>query len=145
MNAIEAHKYLSALRAEVRKFRRGSGEHDLFCQQVRLTRTKMNRCTDKLALRQRRAAMLSALAEGGRVCVVSSGMDCDGSAWAGRVYDMPASVFAVERFVERQYEWADGPLRLEFASPSECEEVEYESRDLALEAFEDGHAHCIHY
>lgn len=145
MNAIEAHKYLSALRAKVREFRRGSGEYHLFREAVRHHRATTRRFTDKLAERQRRAAMLLALAEDGRICVVSSGMDCDGSAWAGRVYDMPASVFAVERFIERQYEWADGPLRLELASPSECEEVEYESRDLALEAFEGGHAHCIHY
>jgi hypothetical protein len=145
MNAIEAYEYLTALRARVRESRRGSGEYALFRSAVAHHRATVRQFTDKLAERQRRAARIASLAEGGRVCVVSSGMDCDGSAWSGRVYDLPASVFEVERFLERQYEWADGPMRLELASPSECEEIEYESRDLALEAFEDGHPHCLYY
>lgn len=145
MNAIEAHQFLTELRAKVRTLKRGSLKHIFFSDLIRIHRREEYPILDKLAERQRRAERLASLAEGGRVCIVSSGMDCDGGAWAGRVYDMPANVYAVERFIERQYEWADGPLRLELASPSECEEVEYESRDLALEAFEDGHAHCIHY
>lgn len=145
MNAIEAHKYLTEIRAEVRKFERGSRKHTFFSDMIRLHRQKEYPSLDKLTLRQRRAERLTSLAENGKVCIVSSGMDCDGGAWSGRVYEFDAVPYAIERFIEKEYEWADGPLRLELARPSECEEVEYESRDLALEAFEDGHPHCLYY
>ena len=145
MNAVEAHQFLTELRTKVRTLERGSRKHTSFSDMIRLHRQKTHPIPDKLAERQRRAERLASLAEDGRICIVSSGMDCDGCRWSGRVYEFDAIPFAVERFIEKEYEWADGPLRLELASPSECEEVEYESRDLALEAFEDGHPHCLYY
>lgn len=92
----------------------------------------------------RRAALVSALARcavNGRVFAVESGRDCDGVVYSGRVHEIDASVEAYYALDSLIAKWADGPFSLRIASPTET--VEYTSRDLGLEAFENGHAHCL--
>ena len=87
------------------------------------------------------AARFAEKAVDGKISVHNKGMDCDCASWY-RVSNMDVpSVFAEQRALESAYEWADGPLHIWYDSPTE----EYsESRDLALEAFEEGHAHVIY-
>jgi hypothetical protein len=51
-------------------------------------------------------------------------------------------MFAVERYVNEIYNDAEGPVYgLWFSSPEQ--KAKYVSRDLAMEAYEDGHAHSV--
>lgn len=92
-----------------------------------------------------RAALYAAVSPyvvDGKVSLNVDQMDCDCSRWTqGNVIDA-VSLLAVEREVNRIYEDAEGPIYgLWFSKPEE--KAEYVSRDLALEAFEDGHAHSV--
>ena len=82
--------------------------------------------------------------EGGMVALIESGMDCDGVRYAGRVHLVPATWQAVVAREDEIYKWADGPCNLYIERPSVADEVEYQSRDLALEAFEDGHPYSLY-
>ena len=70
-------------------------------------------------------------------------MDCDCTAYSRAwIEDAPRSIVAWLRAYERHCEWLDGPESTSFAPPSQIE-PHYRSRDLALEAYEDGHPHHI--
>jgi len=99
---------------------------------------------DYLAERAKKAALISELAEGGKIALVESGMDCDGVKYDGAVSIITANLVAVEAEINRRYEWADGPCFFGLESPSVAERIRYNSRDLALEAFEDGHPHVLY-
>lgn len=97
--------------------------------------------------RVRRQQFLQAIArcaEVGKVAVVWSGRDCDGSRYANSVAIVDADKKAVEAHIEHTYEWADGPRAYYIERPSVARRLMYSSRDLALEAFEDGHSHFIY-
>lgn len=82
--------------------------------------------------------------ESGKVALIESGRDCDGVMYWGRVHLVDATLAAVldkEALIAR---WADGPFQLRIERPTVAEEIEYHSRDLGAEAFEDGHAHCLY-
>lgn len=49
----------------------------------------------------------------------------------------------IQRAIEMEYEGAEGPTSVWICKPSE--EPVYESRDLALEAFKNGHPHLIRW
>ena len=82
--------------------------------------------------------------EDGKILIVWEGRDCDGVEYEGRWSLIDATKEAIEAHIDNTYEWADGPCHYTFAKPSERDEIEYSSRDRTLEAFEDGHPHCIH-
>lgn len=88
-------------------------------------------------------ARLFALAEDGKIAVVHSGRDCDGVAYSGCVTIVDATVKAVQEHIDHQTKWADGPMWFDLDRPSAAAAIEYQSRDLTLEAFEDGHSHVI--
>lgn len=88
-------------------------------------------------------ASIMELAENGLIAVIESGRDCDGVEYEGSVYVIEASVDAYEALDDDIGKWADGPYRLQIARPSDAESVEYTSRDLVMEAHEDGHRHSI--
>lgn len=95
----------------------------------------------------RRAALLTRIetcAEDGKVALVESGRDCDGVRYTGRVRLIEATPRAYWAEYEQVADWADGPFSFAIVRPSEATGIEYQSRDLTLEAFEDGHAHCLH-
>jgi len=73
--------------------------------------------------------------------VVESGMDCDCVKYSGRVHTCEATVKAFEELHDRIAEWADGPFSLSIVPWSQ--KITYTSRDLALEAYENGHPHHI--
>jgi len=97
--------------------------------------------------RQARAGLIARIAscaEGGVIAVVESGRDCDGCAYTGHVSTIPATVAAFDAHYDHVAQWADGPFWFAVEKPSEARGIKATSRDLALEAFEDGHSHCLH-
>ena len=88
------------------------------------------------------AERIASCAQGGRVAVFESGRDCDGVEYSGKRHLIDATLAAFEALDDSIGEWADGPYRLRVAHISESEQ--YSSRDLVLEAFEDGHRHVIY-
>ena len=98
---------------------------------------------DRLAKRQRLHDEIQLHAENGIVAIVWSGRDCDGvsSCYATQY---KACAFAIECDVYREYEHAEGPLRFEFARPSDIESFKGYSRDLSAEAYENGHNHIVY-
>jgi len=88
------------------------------------------------------AARIAACAKNGKLLVVESGRDCDGVQYSGRKYTIDATAKAFHDLHNEIAEWADGPFRLTIV-PFDTE-VEYTSRDLVMEAYEDGHPHVIY-
>jgi len=96
---------------------------------------------DRLAARAELAQKIRTCAKNGEVGVVESGMDCDCLKYV-HSYLLAAVPFAVERWIDESYEAAEGPLCVGVEHPDKL--PENESRDLALEAFEDGHPHVVY-
>jgi hypothetical protein len=89
---------------------------------------------------------MNACTENGQVAIMGRGMDCDGSAWDDRFYCLlPAIPTLIQRWLNEKYEQAEGPESYWLVKPSEVEDHEEQNRDLALEAFEDGHSHVLYY
>ena len=86
---------------------------------------------------------LALIAEDGKVAYVESGRDCDCVEYSGHVHIVDATLEAYETLDREIAEWADGPYRLDLTRVSETRSVKRESRDLAMEAYEDGHPHYI--
>ena len=96
------------------------------------------------------------------VALVWSGMDCDCSRYSGVVHlysiDLDSEHYydsrsgepfktlreAIDYAIEDYYKWSDGPASYMVVSEEEAKNIEYQSRDLALEAFEDGHPFAIY-
>jgi len=51
--------------------------------------------------------------------------------------------FKAEAFIADTYDWAEGPTYIKRITKQEFIEFEATSRDMALEAFENGHPHLI--
>ena len=83
-------------------------------------------------------------AEDGQVAVVWSGRDCDCVRYDNVVYTIPCDWRSIMDHVQETYSWADGPCSYYLERPSVADKLRYSSRDLALEAFEDGHPHYIY-
>lgn len=107
-------------------------------------RASRNPAFDPLANRQRLKAEITSCAENGQVAIVYGGMDCDCSRWDNRVAIVTAATVIVERWIESYHEGAEGPQWTQIERPSEARKLEPSSRDLALEAFEDGHPQVVH-
>lgn len=87
---------------------------------------------------------LASLAEDGKVAWVESGRDCDCVEYDGVVHITDATVAAYEALSDRINDYADGPFRLRLCRVSETRQIRRESRDLVMEAYEDGHPHAVY-
>jgi hypothetical protein len=87
---------------------------------------------------------IAELQEEGSIAVMWSGRDCDGVQYSGSMRMVAADPASVIRHIDETYEWADGPCSWTLMRPSEAIKVLYQSRDLTLEAFEDGHPHGLY-
>ena len=92
-----------------------------------------------LELRER----LARFAVDGIVNVSISGMDCDCVQYA-HCRQVSADFDEYCAWVDDSYEWADGPMTISIISCDAAETFEDYSRDLALEAYEDGHPHVVY-
>jgi hypothetical protein len=78
----------------------------------------------------------------GEVCIVEWGMDCDCVKYH---YERNQPAPTVMEYVQREremYEWADGPCHMAIGKPEK--EPENWTRDLVMEAYEDGHPHHVY-
>ena len=91
----------------------------------------------------RRVEIAARLAQlGDRVVMVESGMDCD-CAYGVHWREIESrSLVAIDRDVERIFDYAEGPTSVQLVNLDEAPEPY--TRDLALEAFEDGHPHVVY-
>ena len=77
----------------------------------------------------------------GKISINISAMDCDCSKYtSGSIIDAVPLV-AVHARMNYEYDGAEGPMSVWIDTPAN--KVGYSSRDLALEAFEDGHPHSV--
>ena len=72
-----------------------------------------------------------------------SGMDCDGVQYSGQLMTGPLSYYAYKKRIDYEYEWADGPIYFRPVTPHTASSIVPYSRDLAAEAFENGHPHLL--
>lgn len=105
---------------------------------------KLAAATKRREKRQLLVSSVSKFAQDGRVAVVWSGRDCDGVRYHNDVRMIEATVKAVDEHINHTYEWADGPCSYWITTPTYGRSLVYESRDLVMEAFEDGHSHVIY-
>ena len=96
-------------------------------------------------LLEERAAIADTLREfaddEGYVGVVESGRDCDCVSYLHGTRRKFAGAFEFQKFENDACYWADGIHHVTLCRVSEIPESR--SRDLALEAYEDGHAHSV--
>lgn len=100
--------------------------------------------TEARTARQSLLRSVKQFAEDGKVAVVWSGRDCDGVRYHNDVRLIDASIVAVDEHIAHTYEWADGPCSYWITTPAYGRTLSYESRDLVMEAHEDGHSHVIY-
>jgi hypothetical protein len=96
---------------------------------------------ERINKRHRLLLAIQANQHEGKIKTVESGRDCDCVEYSGRERIIDANVMAFEKLDKDTAAWADGPFHIAIV-PWELE-VEYESRDLVMEAYEDGHPHSI--
>lgn len=78
----------------------------------------------------------------GRVYLMVTSTDCDHTR-ATYKRSIEPTVEAYVEFFDHLYDDAEGPTSARLLHPEDVCEFEPSQRDLALEAFEDGHPHCV--
>ena len=101
----------------------------------------LRQATEARIARQSLIRRIAELAVDGQVAVWESGRDCDSVSYRGFKCLIPATVAEFDALYEHEHKWADGPFCLWVESP--LLERQRCSRDLGMEAFEDGHSHVI--
>jgi hypothetical protein len=95
-----------------------------------------------------RAALAKSIAKYARnskIGFVRSGRDCDGVQYRYEmIMDVPVSLFAFRLAENKHQEWLDGPESFWFESPQLVTDGLRHSRNLTLEAYENGHPHLLH-
>ena len=109
---------------------------------IRLTKKRGR--SDPLAHKLKLVEKIKNFAENGEILLIEGGCDCDGSQYEGKTRLVNATFVEVNAFIEQAENWADGSIYFDFDFPSNDENYTRSSRDLALEAFENGHSHIIY-
>jgi len=100
----------------------------------------LQRATDRRMARLFWLQRITDLAEDGQIAIITWSRDCDHVCGESR-FLVEATAKAVDARIERDLAWADGPMSHRLAAPSEP--FQGWSRDMAAEAFEDGHPHSV--
>lgn len=103
-----------------------------------------SRHVDYLTEKQAFIDKIKACSEDGKIAIVTSGMDCDGVKYSGQVHYIEAIPVVVQHGWDEAEKWADGPIYQHIIKPSEARTIEYTSRDLGMEAFENGHPYSLY-
>lgn len=90
------------------------------------------------------AEQIAGKVESGRLGVVRDGMDCDCTQYHREYAVDFRGLVAFARYESDHYDSLDGRESTRYASPSDIDRARNASRDLALEAFEDGHPHVVY-
>lgn len=100
---------------------------------------------DYLTKRQRLYERIDLLAQNGQIGLHVDAVDCDCAHYT-RAHVIPVhSHRAVLQIIDEIYETAEGMMSVTLMSPSVAKRYKWTSRDLALEAFEEGHPHVVYY
>jgi hypothetical protein len=83
---------------------------------------------------------IAELSEHGQVAISVRQMDCDCYVWTS-CRTVPATVMHVVVLMEGIWDNAEGPVQWTLIRPSE--RYESHGEDLAMAAYEDGHAHSV--
>ena len=97
-----------------------------------------------MARRWELAGRIEQFSHNGQVAINTGGRDCDMAQWDGDIRIITAHWWELEKLTRSLEDSAEGPF---WAYPIPWEdqaECAYHSRDLALEAFEDGHPHVVY-
>lgn len=94
-----------------------------------------------LAERQEIQQTIAKYAVDDEICVVQSGRDCDCVEYVHSSIVKRPTVMKLWGDRQDTYAWADGPCYVGFCSPED--RPNSQSRDLAMEAYEDGHPHYV--
>ena len=76
--------------------------------------------------------------------VVWSGVDADCVSWGNRVDIVSSSYVQIEKMLNDVYEGSEGSIDFYYEKPSIAKKLTETSRDLAMEAFEEGHPHVVY-
>lgn len=77
----------------------------------------------------------------GQIGLVSTGMDCDCVQYCHSRIVTGMTAFKFQKLRDEEERWADGPCHLALCHPYGCPESY--SRDLIMEAYENGHSHVV--
>lgn len=94
---------------------------------------------ESINARQRYNEAVARNQQDGMIGVIISSTDCD---WTHSKYARVMPVSALRGFLDDLYADREGPTSHLLVSPEHA--YEYQGTTRALEAFEDGHAHCIY-
>lgn len=115
-----------------------------YVESLHTTRGGQHKADFGVEYNARIAELVAKHAENGKVVLVWHGRDCDGSRYRGVCRTHPAIVRAIRRSIKHTLIWADGPCDWQMVSPTEAKKIEESHRDLALEAYENGHSHVLY-
>tara|TARA_R100001369_G_scaffold12797_2_gene26967 strand:+ start:700 stop:1206 length:507 start_codon:yes stop_codon:yes gene_type:complete len=102
------------------------------------------RGTDKLYEKVAYKKYIDKHEENGKVAIVSGGMDCDHTRWDDDVDILDANIVSVNQWEQRFYDGAEGQQWWSLETMAYANSLSPSSRDLAMEAFEDGHPYNIY-
>ena len=113
-------------------------------RRLRKAGVQWDRSVDALAERASFARFIARTARRGKVAVVCESTDCDHVSGA-HVSIVSAHPTVVDLAIARQYRGSEGRTRVWVDTPRRGREYVdgFVSHDYILEAFEDGHAHCV--
>ena len=99
---------------------------------------------DRLVEKENIVSHIKSKTENGKVAVVWSGVDADCVSWGNRVEVVSSSYVQIEKMLNDTYEGSEGSIDFYYEKPSIAEKLTETSRDLAMEAFEEGHPHVVY-
>ena len=100
---------------------------------------------DKLTAKESIINHIKSKTENGEVAVVWSGVDADCVSWGNRVDVVSSSYVQIEKKLNDTYKGSEGSIDFYYEKPSIAEKLNETSRDLAMEAFEEGHPHVVYH
>lgn len=115
------------------------------CILNRLLGDSLHDLHDRVQQRVATNRQVTHLSENGYVAVVVGGLDCDMCAYEGHVHTFPSQITEFWKCIDLLYYQAEGPIHWHVMRVSESVSVKSTLRDLALEAFENGHPHVVYY
>jgi len=100
--------------------------------------------TDKLQWKVKFKKEIEKLSVNGKVAIVCGGIDCDHTRWDNRVRIVDANLTSVIAWENDYMDSAEGSMWYDLKPMDYALSLDESSRDLAMEAFENGHPHVIY-
>lgn len=117
------------------------GKRLKFLQNMENHDYRLYHATQRRIHRQHWLQSIAQLQENGEITLVAHSLDCDGCAGTS-YYTLKANAKAIDDEINHCYHWAEGSITFTLQAPSKPQPNNF--RDYGLEAFEDGHAHCLY-